>query len=142
MVLLAAAGCGGGSSSSLTNGHMSIGAGLQGPAGLKATVYASGLAEMSAFAFDTQRRLWVAVLPEGDDRGRDTEDLALRLDHVGVEESYRSYPTDPGLFEYFHLNSIGVDSDGDLLISARHTRSRRSDRTGLSASTPGSREVV
>ena len=34
------------------------------------------------------------------------------LDHVGLDESYRSYPTDPGAFDYFHLNSIGVDTDG------------------------------
>jgi Arylsulfotransferase (ASST) len=43
------------------------------------------------------------------------------LDHVGLDESYRTYPTDPGQFEYFHLNSIAVDADGNLLVSARHT---------------------
>jgi len=43
------------------------------------------------------------------------------LDHVGVEESYRAYPTDPSGHDYFHLNSIGVDLDGNLLVSARHT---------------------
>jgi hypothetical protein len=43
------------------------------------------------------------------------------LDHVAVEESYRAYPTDPTGHDYFHLNSIGVDLDGNLLVSARHT---------------------
>ena len=38
---------------------MSIGAGLQGPPGLKATVYARGIPQMSAFAFDASGRLWV-----------------------------------------------------------------------------------
>ena len=39
---------------------MSIGAGLHGPSGLKATVYARGIPQMSAFAFDSSGRLWVA----------------------------------------------------------------------------------
>ncbi len=43
------------------------------------------------------------------------------LDHVGPEESYRTYPTDPGLHDYFHLNSINVDTDGNLLVSSRYT---------------------
>jgi glucose/arabinose dehydrogenase len=38
-----------------------IGAGLDGPSGLKATVYATGLTHASAFAFDAQGRLWVTT---------------------------------------------------------------------------------
>ena len=40
------------------------------------------------------------------------------LDHVPVEESYSpvGYPWD-----YFHVNSIDVDADGHLLVSARNT---------------------
>ncbi len=45
------------------------------------------------------------------------------LDHVGLNESYEhpgsSSTTWP--FDYFHINSIGVDEDGSLLISARNT---------------------
>jgi len=37
------------------------------------------------------------------------------IDHVGSDESYV-----PGS-DYFHLNSIGVLPDGNLLVSARHT---------------------
>jgi glucose/arabinose dehydrogenase len=40
---------------------VSIGAGLQGPAGLRASVYASGLAHVSAFALDARGRLWVTT---------------------------------------------------------------------------------
>jgi len=58
--VLVVAGCGGRSASTPTNGLVSIGAGLQGPAGLKATVYARGIPQMSAFAFDQTGRLWVA----------------------------------------------------------------------------------
>lgn len=40
------------------------------------------------------------------------------LDHIGVEESYapRGYRWDS-----FHVNSIDVDADGNLLVSARNT---------------------
>ena len=40
------------------------------------------------------------------------------LDHVAVSESYApvGYPWD-----YFHVNSIDVDADGNLLVSARNT---------------------
>ena len=38
-----------------------IGEGLQGPSGVKATRYASGLPLVSAFAFDPQGRLWVTT---------------------------------------------------------------------------------
>src|SRR5581483_5371910 len=40
------------------------------------------------------------------------------LDHVPVSESSR-HMGDP--YDYFHINSIDVAPDGDLLISARHT---------------------
>ena len=59
LLLLVAAACGGGSNA--TASLTSIGAGLQGPRGLKATVYATGLPKLSAFAFDSRGRLWVAV---------------------------------------------------------------------------------
>lgn len=59
----AAGGCGGAGNaagkSAAKNGLVSIGAGLKGPAGLEATVYARGIPQMSAFAFDASGRLWV-----------------------------------------------------------------------------------
>jgi Arylsulfotransferase (ASST) len=53
------------------------------------------------------------------------------LDHVAVDESYEPVP-DRGLtYDYFHINAIDVDTDGDLLVSARNTHAvykvRRSD---------------
>ena len=38
-----------------------IGSGLRGPAGLKATVYATGLPTVATLAFDSQGRLWAAA---------------------------------------------------------------------------------
>lgn len=43
------------------------------------------------------------------------------LDHVALDESFQTQVTDAGNVDYLHLNSIGVDRDGDLLVSARHT---------------------
>jgi hypothetical protein len=41
-------------------------------------------------------------------------------DHVSPSESYVG-PSAGQPFDYFHINSIDVDTDGNLLISARHT---------------------
>jgi hypothetical protein len=44
------------------------------------------------------------------------------LDHVPVADSYQPVPSDPTQpYDYFHINSIDVDYDGNLLISARNT---------------------
>jgi hypothetical protein len=41
------------------------------------------------------------------------------LDHVAIEESYAAYTGHA--YDYFHVNSIDVDADGNLLLSARNT---------------------
>jgi Arylsulfotransferase (ASST) len=43
------------------------------------------------------------------------------LDHVGAGESEVETPKDSSPWDYFHLNSIDPEPDGDLLISARST---------------------
>ena len=44
------------------------------------------------------------------------------LDHVAPEESYYEPPEDPiWPFDYFHINSIEIDHDDHLLVSARRT---------------------
>ncbi|HVU76512.1 MAG TPA: arylsulfotransferase family protein [Gaiellaceae bacterium] len=43
------------------------------------------------------------------------------LDHVPLGESFRPNVTSDGTVDYFHLNSIGVAPDGNLIVSARHT---------------------
>ena len=42
-------------------------------------------------------------------------------DHVAVAETYHQGNPSDGPFDFFHINSIDVDSDGDLLVSGRHT---------------------
>jgi hypothetical protein len=41
--------------------------------------------------------------------------------HVGLDESYLTTVTPAKSCDYFHLNSIAVDTDGHLLVSSRHT---------------------
>jgi hypothetical protein len=44
------------------------------------------------------------------------------IDHVGLGESYEARPRKASVpYDYFHVNSIDVDTDGDLLVSARNT---------------------
>jgi hypothetical protein len=44
------------------------------------------------------------------------------LDHVPVADSYQPAPRDPNIpYDYFHINSVGLAPDGNLLISSRHT---------------------
>lgn len=45
------------------------------------------------------------------------------LPDVPVTDSYQAPPASgsSGGYDYFHLNSVSVDTDGNLLVSARHT---------------------
>ncbi|HTU78468.1 MAG TPA: arylsulfotransferase family protein [Solirubrobacteraceae bacterium] len=43
------------------------------------------------------------------------------LDHVGVAESEAETPTTSAPWDWFHLNSIDPEPDGDIFISARST---------------------
>jgi glucose/arabinose dehydrogenase len=77
LLALVAAGCGGAAASGTASGGttasgraatapaarglVAIGAGLRGPAGLRASVYARGLVHQSAFALDPQGRLWIST---------------------------------------------------------------------------------
>ncbi len=47
-------------------------------------------------------------------------------EHVEVDESYAKVPSadrgaDADAYDYFHVNSVAEDDDGDLLVSARNT---------------------
>jgi glucose/arabinose dehydrogenase len=65
-VALAVAGCGGGAEAATGTGPTQIGHGLTGPAGLTATVYSTGLRNVSAFAFDASGRLWATTSAASD----------------------------------------------------------------------------
>jgi glucose/arabinose dehydrogenase len=65
LALLALGGCGSSGGHSAAAGSIpalvSIGAGLKGPAGLRASVYAQGPPTTAAFAFDSRGRLWLTA---------------------------------------------------------------------------------
>lgn len=61
IALLALAGCGSGTVTPRTSALVAIGAGLEGAAGLKATLYAQGPPTTAAFTFDPQGRLWLTA---------------------------------------------------------------------------------
>jgi hypothetical protein len=42
------------------------------------------------------------------------------LDHVPLSDSYVGAPSS-GAYDYFHINSVNLDTDGNLLVSSRHT---------------------
>ena len=42
-------------------------------------------------------------------------------EHVPPEESFMTQVTPQGNVDYFHLNSVAIDNDGNLLVSSRHT---------------------
>ena len=45
-------------------------------------------------------------------------------DHISLDESYAPLPQGASAklpYDYFHANSVGLDADGHLLVSARHT---------------------
>jgi len=43
------------------------------------------------------------------------------LDHVPMSDSYSAVPRPPQPYDYFHVNSVQLDGDGTLLVSARNT---------------------
>jgi hypothetical protein len=44
------------------------------------------------------------------------------LDHVGLDESHAPVPTAAATpFDYFHINAVSLDLDGDLIVNARNT---------------------
>ena len=55
------------------------------------------------------------------------------VDHVALAESYAKPPRNRGFpYDYFHVNAIDVDKDGNLLVSARNTHAvyKLNRRTG------------
>jgi|HubBroStandDraft_1064217.scaffolds.fasta_scaffold00177_3 hypothetical protein len=43
------------------------------------------------------------------------------LDHVGLDESHAPRPASPTVaWDYFHLNAVSLDEDGNLLVGARN----------------------
>jgi Arylsulfotransferase (ASST) len=78
--------------------------------------------DLSSVGGSKEGRVLAGIVQEVD---IDTGDVLFEwhsLDHVALDESYASLSKKPReRFDYFHINSIDVDYDSNLLISARNT---------------------
>ena len=86
------------------------------------TAYAPILCNLSAVHGASAGAVTDGVVQEVDVRTGLVRSQWTSLDHVGLQESYeRPNSSLASPFDYFHVNSINVDPDGTLLISARNT---------------------
>jgi hypothetical protein len=87
------------------------------------TAYAPARADLSPIGGPQHGTVWDSVAQEVDIETGKVLFEWHSLEHVGVEESYVERPEDPAhlYYDYFHINSIDVDHDDNLLISARNT---------------------
>src|SRR5215207_5439080 len=86
------------------------------------TAYAAVPADLSSVGGVEYGSAWDGITQEIDIETGEVLFEWHSPDHVGVEESYVHPPADPDfVYDYFHINSIDVDHDDNLLISARNT---------------------
>src|SRR5215210_8398174 len=86
------------------------------------TTYNPVPADLSAVGGPKYGAVWDGIAQEVDIETGEVLFEWHSLEHVGIEESYIEPPSDPNYpYDYFHINSIDVDHDGNLLISARNT---------------------
>jgi hypothetical protein len=99
------------------------------PKGLKADIHEFSITSRNSAYMTIYHRVLVKHRPvvEGVVIERDLRTGRVlfewhSLRHVRLAESYYRLPKKPStLFDYFHINSVDVDHDGNLLVSARNT---------------------
>jgi hypothetical protein len=85
------------------------------------TIYNEVAADLTSIGGASDGRLVTGIVQEVDvATGRVLFEWRSR-DHVALEESFMTDVTPAGNVDYFHLNSVAIDHDGHLLVSARHT---------------------
>jgi hypothetical protein len=83
------------------------------------SIYTVEDADLTAVGGPKEGKLLESVVQEVDiTSGRVLLEWRAR-DHVALEESFAAVTADP--FDHFHVNSVDVDHDGHLLVSARNT---------------------
>jgi Arylsulfotransferase (ASST) len=87
------------------------------------TAFGTASADLSGVGGPANGTVWSGVVQEIDIPSGNVLFQWDSLDHVAVTESYVTYSggANAAPFDYFHVNSIAVAADGDLLISARNT---------------------
>jgi hypothetical protein len=83
------------------------------------TAYVKRAADLTAVKGPAKGTVWESVVQEIDLKtGKVLLDWRS-LDHVPVSHTYSALT--PGPFDYFHVNSVAVYGDDELLVSARNT---------------------
>jgi hypothetical protein len=86
------------------------------------TAYEAVPADLSPAGGAEHGIVWDGIAQEVDIQTGEVLFEWRSLDHVGVDESYITPPGDPDfVHDYFHINSVDVDHDNNLLVSARNT---------------------
>ncbi len=86
------------------------------------TAYTETRADLSPIGGPRDAPVWDGLAQEIDLETGEVLFEWRSLDHVGVDESYRPPPEDPEEpLDYFHINSIEVEPDGNFLIDAKGT---------------------
>jgi hypothetical protein len=86
------------------------------------TAYAPTRTDLSPIGGPKDGMAWEGIVQEVDIETGEVIFEWHSLEHIGIEESYIELPDDPDhLYDYFHINSIDVEPDGDLLLCARNT---------------------
>jgi hypothetical protein len=85
-------------------------------------IYSPVLRDLSSIGGLKNDRVWQGIVQELDIETGKVLFEWHSIEHVGLDESYATVSQDgrPGL-DYFHANSIEVDHDNNLLVSARQT---------------------
>src|SRR5919112_4001684 len=84
--------------------------------------YAPKRTDLSPIGGPKDGMVWEGIVQEVDIQTGKVIFEWHSLEHVGIEESYIELPEDPDiLYDYFHINSIDVEPDGNLLLCARNT---------------------
>jgi Arylsulfotransferase (ASST) len=86
------------------------------------TIYNAVPRDLSSVGGKEDSVAWQGIVQELDIETREVLFEWRSIDHVGLDETYVTPSEDhyPGI-DYFHINSIDVDHDDNLLISARET---------------------
>ena len=85
------------------------------------TIYNEVTADLTSIGGAPDGRLVTGIVQEVEIESGDVLFEWRSRDHVELTETFMPQVTPAGNVDYFHLNSVAVDTDGQLLISARHT---------------------
>jgi hypothetical protein len=87
------------------------------------TAFGKVQADLTSMGGTEDQLVWDSVAQEVDIETGEVLFEWHSIDHIAVDETFVELSSDMrvGAFCYFHINSVDIDSDGDLLISARNT---------------------